>query len=96
MRVTSIFWNCAFLLLSVSACAVSTTGVVPQSDGVFTVTRQGSGAWVPTADLRALALSEANKFCEAKARGLKVIHTKEIPAGPFGRWPEAEIVFSCV
>jgi hypothetical protein len=50
---------------------------------------------VPTAELKADALKEAHQFCTRKQRGFKVIHTKEIPAGPFGRWPEAEIVFSC-
>ena len=79
----------------VSGCAVPTTGVVPQRDGVYAVTRQGSGVWVPTAELKADALNEANQYCTSKQRGFKVIHSKEIPARPFGRWPEAEIVFSC-
>ena len=29
-----------------AACAVPTTGVVPRGDGMYTVTRQGEGAWV--------------------------------------------------
>jgi len=88
---------CSATLIAVlaSGCATPTTGVVPQGDGLYTVTRQGSGVWVPTAELKADALKEAHQFCTRKQRGFKVIHTKEIPAGPFGRWPEAEIVFSC-
>ena len=26
---------------------------------------------------------------------VKVVHTKEIPAGILGRWPESEILFRC-
>ena len=29
-----------------TGCAVPTTGVVPRAEGLYTVTRQGAGAWV--------------------------------------------------
>lgn len=75
-------------VLLISGCAVPTSGVVPAGDGMFTVTRQGSGAWVATDTLKAEALKEAGTFCETKGKGLQFIHNKEIPAGPLGRWPE--------
>lgn len=76
-------------------CAIPTTGVVPRGENVYTVTRQGAGAWVATDQLRSAAHLEASEFCVKRGQGLKVLHTKEIPAGPFGRWPEAEVVFRC-
>jgi hypothetical protein len=83
------------IFLLASGCATPTTGVVPLGEGMYTVTRQGAGAWVPTAELKAAALIEANQYCESKQRSFKVINVKEIPAGPFGRWPEAEVLFAC-
>ena len=76
-------------------CAVPTTGVVPRGDDMFTVTRQGSSAWVSVESLKSQALNEASAFCATKAKKLKFIHSKEIPAGAFGRWPESEVLFKC-
>ena len=84
-----------FFAILASGCATPTTGIVPRGDGLFTVTRQGDGFWVTTDSLKAAALIEAGQHCEASKRPIKVIHVKEIPAGAFGRWPEAEILFSC-
>lgn len=83
-------------LAAITGCATPTTGVVPTTgEGTYTVTRQGEGFWVTTAELRTAALVEAGQYCEAKKQPIKVIHVKEIPAGAFGRWPEAEVVFAC-
>lgn len=86
------------LLLSTAllvGCATPTTGIVPRGDGLYTVTRQGDGFWVTTESLKTAALLEAGQHCETSKRSLKVIHIKEIPAGVLGRWPEAEVLFSC-
>jgi hypothetical protein len=84
------------LALAASGCAVPTTGVVPaEAPGTYTVTRQGAGAWVSTAELKAASLKEAGDFCESKGRTIRVVHTKEVQARPFAGWPEAEVVFSC-
>jgi len=82
-------------ILAVSACAVATTGVVPRGDDLYTVTRQGSGFWVTTDSLKVAALQEAEAYCSARKKTLKVIHSKEIPAGALGRWPECEVLFKC-
>jgi hypothetical protein len=82
-------------VLVLSACAVPTTGVVPRGEDMYTVTRQGSGAWVTVDSLKAEALQEADAFCVTKKMKLKFIHSKEIPAGPLGRWPESEVLFRC-
>lgn len=76
-------------------CAIPTTGVVPRGDDLYTVTRQGEGAWVSTDVLKAEALREADTFCAGQKRKLRFVHSKEIPAGPFGRWPESEVLFKC-
>lgn len=86
----------AALAVAASGCAVPTSGVVPaEAPDTYTVTRQGDGAWVTTAELRAASLKEASAFCEGKGKTIRVIHTKEVPARPFGGWPEAEVVFAC-
>lgn len=86
-----------FLLtsLALGACATPTTGVIPTGTGYFTVSHQGDGAWVTTQTLRGTALNEANDYCDKKKQVIQVVHVKEIPAGGFGRWPEAEVIFSC-
>lgn len=79
----------------VAGCAVPTTGVVPRSEGMFTITRQGEGFWVQTIQLTAMATQDAEAHCTRSSKKLKVLHTKEIPAGPMGRWPESEVLFRC-
>jgi hypothetical protein len=88
----SVFLCLGWLL---SGCAVPTTGIVPQGNDIYTVTRQGEGFWVATNELRAAVLREAGSYCEGKGKALKILHVKEIQAGALGRWPEAEAVFTC-
>ncbi len=77
------------------ACAVPTTGVIPRGEGLHTVTRQGEGFWVTTETLKNEAIQEADAYCRHSGKPVKVVHTKEIPAGPLGRWPESEVLFKC-
>lgn len=51
MKVAAV--AAASLLLA--GCAVPTTGVVPRSEGMYTVTRQGEGFWVQPLQLTAMA-----------------------------------------
>jgi len=75
-------------------CATPTTGVVPLSEGIGKITRQGGGFWVSTDSLKTAAILEADTHCKGMGKPLKLIHSKEIQAGG-GRWPEAEILFKC-
>lgn len=89
----------AFALLIAAAtlagCAVPTSGVVPRAEGMYTITRQGEGFWVQPGQLTALASQDASKECERANKKFKLVHVKEIPAGPLGRWPESEVLFRC-
>jgi hypothetical protein len=88
----------AVLILAATAlagCAVATTGVVPRAEGLNVITRQGSSFLVQPMELTAAASREAVAFCAASNKQAKIVHTKEIPAGPLGRWPESEILFRC-
>jgi len=80
---------------ALAGCATPTTGVVPQNNGYHTITRQGSSFLVSPSSLTAQARQEAADHCKGLGKTSNVIHAKEIPAGPMGRWPEAEIVFKC-
>jgi hypothetical protein len=51
---------------TLAGCAIPTTGVAPRGEGMYTVTRQGSGAWVTVDSLKAQGLQEADAFCSAK------------------------------
>jgi hypothetical protein len=88
MRVTSIV-----ILVVLAGCSVPTTGVVPLTDGLSKVTRQGNGFWVPTANLKTEAVAEAHQSCAPKKA--RVIDVKETQAKPMGGWPEAEVLFKC-
>lgn len=83
------------IALALTACAVPTTGIVPRGEGLSTVTKQGEGFWVTTESLKIGAIKEAASYCKTISKTVKVVHTKEIPAGPLGRWPEAEVLFKC-
>lgn len=84
------------LAIVLVGCATPTTGVVPRGDGMYTVTRQGEGFWVTPDTLKSAAILEGDAYCKQQdKKGVKVIHTKEIPAGPLGRWPESEVLFKC-
>ena len=83
------------LLVLFAGCATPTTGVVPLSDGLAKVTRQGAGAWVTTSDLKALAIQDASAWCEGKRQKFRVVDVKETQARPLGGWPEAEVLFKC-
>lgn len=85
----------ALLLLGCAGCAVTNTGPVARQDGMYTITRQGEGFWVQPLQLTAVAAQDAEAFCIRHQRRVKVLHAKEIPAGPLGRWPEAEVLFRC-
>lgn len=82
----------SFTLVS---CAIPTTGVVPRGEGLHTVTRQGEGFWVTPDSLKTAAILEADTYCRGSGKSVKVVHTKEIPAGALGRWPESEVLFRC-
>jgi hypothetical protein len=88
-----------FVFLSfLSGCATN-SGVVPigqdRGEALYTVARQGNGAWVPTSELKDQALQEAGAFCGTTKGSLRVIHTEETPARPFGGWPQGKVLFSC-
>lgn len=85
-------WRIALLgaAMVLAACATPTTGVVPRGEGLHTVTRQGEGFWG-----KAAAILEADAYCKGNGKAVKVVHTKEIPAGPLGRGPEIEVLFRC-
>lgn len=83
------------LMTLLAGCAVPTTGVVPRGEGMYTITRQGEGFWVQTLQLTAMATQDAESHCIKQGRKVKVLHTKEIPAGALGRWPESEVLFRC-
>ena len=81
---------------ALSGCAVPTTGVVPRGDDMYTVTRQGAAAWITTDSLKVAAIQEADAYCAGKGKKYKFMYNKDIPAGPFGRWPESEVLFQCL
>lgn len=76
-------------------CATPTTGIVPRGEGLHSVTRQGEGFWVSTDALKTAAILEADAHCIGTSQRVKVVHTKEIQAGAFGRYPESEVLFRC-
>jgi hypothetical protein len=79
-----VFWALALV-----GCAVPTTGVIPRTEGNFTVTRQGNGFWVQSAQLTNDAILEGVAYCEKSAKKFKQVHVKEDPGRSV--WPVAGI-----
>lgn len=89
-------YTLATAVLALAACSTPTTGVIPRGEGMMTITRQGNGFWVTPDSLKVAAIQDGEAYCKgATGKGIKVIHTKEIPAGALGRWPESEVLFRC-
>lgn len=84
----------AFLAAIALAGCATNSGVLPATDGNFTVMHQGGGFLIQTAELKTRAMTEATAYCDTRRKALKVLHVKEIQAGP-GRFPETEILFTC-
>lgn len=82
-------------LLALAGCATPTTGIVQNTGDYMSVAHQGATGWVATQDLRVAATKEAQDYCTARNKEIEVVYVKEIPAGAFGRWPEADVVFKC-
>jgi hypothetical protein len=85
----------AITVFSLVGCATPTTDVMLTKEGLYTVTRQGEGAWVNTSELRAAAIAEGNQYCATKQMAMKVVQVKEIATGVLGRGPRAEVFFRC-
>lgn len=83
------------IYVTLTGCAVPTTGVVPLSDGLHKVTHQGNGFWAATANLKTAAVGEAGNYCRSTGKQVRVIDVKETQARPMGGWPEAEVLFKC-
>lgn len=83
------------MLVSLSGCAVPTTGVAPLSDGLHKITHQGNGAWVRTETLKASAVQEATAYCRSERKQYRMVDVRQSEARPFGGWPEAEVLFKC-
>ena len=76
-------------------CATPTTGILPVTDNLYSITHHASIGLVPSSDLKVSAIADATKFCETKGRTFKLVSSEEKEGGAFGRWPEAKILFSC-
>ena len=80
----------AMSVVLLCACSIHGSGVVVRGDHYAVARYADSGD-----SLKAEALQEASGYCAKKQQKLNVIHSKEIPAGEFGRWAESEVEFSC-
>lgn len=86
----------AIAALTLSACAVPTTGVVQLSDGLRKVTHStNAGVFYNPEQLKLDAVREATASCEKDGKTYRMIDISQRPPGAFARWPEAEVLFRC-
>jgi hypothetical protein len=82
---------------SVTGCA-SNSGIVTESQGNYFIAKQGATGFNAVAPIRAEAVEEARRFCLGQpgpSNDMFVTRTTEIPPGPFGQFPKAEVHFRC-
>ena len=86
-----------FLALLVAGCATQTIGPTPAGENTYVVERKEGAFPTGGKPLLAEALAEANKFCSASEKQMKLISSYE-SSGPFimGNYPKATVTFSCV
>jgi hypothetical protein len=81
-------------VLTLSACATSTSGPLPAGNKAYVVSRQAG--WFPSGKepLLAEALVEANTHCTNMSKNVKVITITE-NMQPIGNFPKATVLYSC-
>lgn len=90
----------AIVLVLLGGCAVS-NGVVPLSNGAYTVTAEANFGPNKTIEARKLALAEATRTCSAQGREVAVTQIDNSgdigrAAGPLALRGETTLVFRCV
>jgi len=78
--------------VTLAGCATK-PGVVQAPDGTFTAMRRGNGLADPTGPLRIQATKDAEDYCLARGKPVRILRSREIPS--IGHWPEAEVSFVC-
>ncbi len=82
--------------LMLAGCAAN-SGVVPMGQGNFMVLRQAATGFSGSGNLKADALREANQYCAAQQKELKIVSSREAePPFLFGNFPKAEVQFTCI
>lgn len=82
--------------LSLTACAVPTTGVIQLSDGLRKITHStNAGIFYNPEQLKLEAIKEATASCEKEGKKFQLVDLTQRPPRPFGGWPEAEVLFRC-
>ena len=90
----------AIALALLGGCAVS-NGVVPMSNGTYTVTAEANFGPNKAIEARKLAMAEATKTCSAQGREVAVTNLDNSgdigrAAGPLALRGETKLVFRCV
>ena len=76
-------------------CAVN-SGIAPNGQSTFTVSRQAATGFSGSGNLRAEALTEASQYCASQQKTLTVIRVVEAqPPFVFGNFPKANVEFAC-
>ena len=82
-------------VLLVCGCAAN-SGVVAIGSGMYMVSRQAATGFSGMGTLKADAMKEANDFCIAQNKTLKILSTDEAePPFILGNFPKAEVQFTC-
>jgi len=86
------------LAIPMASCA-SNSGVVPNGQGSYVVTKQAATGFPGLGNLKAEALQEANGYClsqQGQGHELIVTHTTETqPPYVLGNYPRVELEFRC-
>jgi hypothetical protein len=83
------------LLALFAGCATTTSGVIQDGPGTYSLVEAGKTGFVSSSDLRIRVLQRAAEHCRTYGRQLEVISTDEKPGGVLGKFPEASIRFRC-
>ncbi len=79
--------------LLLSACA---TGVMNVGDNLYTNSKQGWFALIPTGSIKTELIDEAKAFCNKQNKNMELINSSE-QVGSLGRsLPEVHLKFKCV
>ena len=87
----------AFVALACFAGCASNSGIRPMGANTYIVTRQAATGFSGAGTLKADAISEAAKYCEAQGKVMKIVAVTEAkPPYILGNFPKAEVVFKAL
>ena len=84
-----------FRFVFFSGCT-SSSGVIPDGKDAYSIMHSGYIGFTNSGTLQKTPIKEASFFCNEQGKIVETIIMDSKQSRPFGRWPEATLIFKCI